>query len=857
MKFLLENTEVISIGRTTVLKNPSDRDYTQLEREQRRLHPNVTAWEPLLRRTYGEKGNTYVWPAFDATHRDIEWELYKRYGERTNQGKNWDLFDHYYLESLNEDVELSNEYDSEGNQLTKAQAEFFKNSKVRDEQGRLLVCYHGSPRQFNTFDKRRISKREDRIKGFYFSTRKRKGMLSDPYAYRYGGTMFKCYLNITNPFIEYRSLEFDINQDNMTSSNDGIIALFGNYAMDKWYDYETDTIKTTELNKGDIIEIIAFEPNQIKSITNKEPSNSSNINEDIELSNEYDNEKNKLTNIAFHSNQIKSISNQSPTGSDNINESLSKIDIENILKNNFINSNTPIPRSWLSSDGTFISTISYEADDDSVDEPNHSTVLEWLKEHGYIDTDDYIELEERGFVRLSNWDSAIILPKDKLTSAQYNAIEEWIDYEMNHENMYKMWVSTYDGDEHVYNLMNDDVDSRYVINRIKRYYASGKLYEAKETIDSTLIESVTKIDNNKSIATLKDGTKFNIWTEMTDAYDNQLDFTKIAYVGDNWIDENDKIINKNILGYVQYSVYNNHAYVQMIEVKESMRRKGVATALMQSLYSDYKKVNWGMTTDDGTKFKKAYSNNINEDLDKPDITQDQWRTVSKLNMVNDIRHYGDLIHLELTDRWGNAIYIGNVTYDALVERVGKTIADIIKHKLDTHEPQVYYYEIYNILNKYRKFFKQDDSKLYLQAKEHFGTTSNPKLAGYLNVDGSLLDFSWGQGYRGTDHREIDQIMDDYSGSEAMYHYMNLGNIRVKPETPGIEIIVEPTKEQYGMIDRLATYFVYRENNFYLDISDKDGYSVGSVEYNKGDIHNIVYDIQNYFKTGKLPVNIED
>lgn len=32
---------------------------------------------------------------------------------------------------LNE--ELSNEYDSEGNQLTKEQAEFFKNSKVRDE----------------------------------------------------------------------------------------------------------------------------------------------------------------------------------------------------------------------------------------------------------------------------------------------------------------------------------------------------------------------------------------------------------------------------------------------------------------------------------------------------------------------------------------------------------------------------------------------------------------------------------------------------------------------------------------------------------------------------------------------------
>jgi len=33
---------------------------------------------------------------------------------------------------LIEDVEMSNEYDSEGNQLSVKQAEFFKNSKVRD-----------------------------------------------------------------------------------------------------------------------------------------------------------------------------------------------------------------------------------------------------------------------------------------------------------------------------------------------------------------------------------------------------------------------------------------------------------------------------------------------------------------------------------------------------------------------------------------------------------------------------------------------------------------------------------------------------------------------------------------------------
>lgn len=34
--------------------------------------------------------------------------------------------------------------DSEGNELTEAQQEFFKDSKARDEQGRLVKLYHGT-----------------------------------------------------------------------------------------------------------------------------------------------------------------------------------------------------------------------------------------------------------------------------------------------------------------------------------------------------------------------------------------------------------------------------------------------------------------------------------------------------------------------------------------------------------------------------------------------------------------------------------------------------------------------------------------------------------------------------------------
>ena len=841
MKFLLENTEVISIGRTTVLKNPSDRDYTQLEREQRRLHPNVAVWEPLLRRTYGEKGNTYVWPAFDATHRDIEWELYKRYGERTNQGKNWDLFDHYYLESLNEDVELSNEYDNEKNKLTKEQIEFFKYSKIRDSQDRLLVCYHGTSNEFDIFDN--IKSLKGILEGgLYFTSNKQTGS-----AYGEKGRVLSVYLNITG-YLDLTNYSKDYIQDVIEHIPEDQLNLGDKYNVDRTSGFYFVNLANMVYKHNrsyktacDVIEGWGYD----------------GVKQDDE------------TYIAFHSNQIKSISNQSPTDNDNINESISKPnwtqkDVLNFIYRNYkhlINKETN--RSFILPNGDFLST----GDDYRTHVNIEWDIQNYLVKYFNIENFKHSKLDHPvtdmcGFIRVNNVnEDYVCLSSVKPTIEQYNSLLNWLD-EFNEMKDYIKIIS-YNGNIFVkYNL--EEVTPDYVLNRIKRFYASDNLYEAKETtINNFEIYTCGYVLSDGHILTLNEyhGEESSLsdkgYPEFSNThpeedtciriYDepNEAQYDTIEKIIDTYLDS---------VGYCKIEIWKKHDYRYYFYK-------------VFSLYDDAcRDIGWKENVENWTGYKlvniiknffKRSVNNINEDLDKSDITQDQWRTVSKLNMVNDIRHYGDLIHLELTDRWGNAIYIGNVTYDELVERVGKTIADIIKHKLDTHEPQVYYYEIYNILNKYRKFFKQDDNKLYLQAKEHFGTTSNPKLAGYLNVDGSLLDFSWGQDYRGTDHREIDQIMDDYSGSEAMYHYMNLGNIRVKPETPGIEIIVEPTKEQYGMIDRLATYFVYRENNFYLDISDKDGYNVGSVEYNKGDIHNIVYDIQNYFKTGKLPVNIED
>lgn len=65
--------------------------------------------------------------------------------------------------SLGEEVDSA--YDSNGKQLTQEQQKYFKDSKVRDENGNLKVMYHGSPiAGFHTFDP---SKSDDGISLFF------------------------------------------------------------------------------------------------------------------------------------------------------------------------------------------------------------------------------------------------------------------------------------------------------------------------------------------------------------------------------------------------------------------------------------------------------------------------------------------------------------------------------------------------------------------------------------------------------------------------------------------------------------------------------------------------------------------
>ena len=195
--------------------------------------------------------------------------------------------------------DMSNEYDSEGNQLTKEQAEFFKNSKIRDSKGRLLVCYHGTDKEFDVFAKDLIGVNTHNSgffgKGFYFTNDKDAAEFYSNFNKRIPRTK-SLYLNIINPFIwnDYRTKQDFSKVKKMLGLSTEIEFSNGYapYAINQFTNGGDADKFSSALAKngfdgiifsydGEAFEIIAFDPNQIKSITNKTPTNSDNINEEI------------------------------------------------------------------------------------------------------------------------------------------------------------------------------------------------------------------------------------------------------------------------------------------------------------------------------------------------------------------------------------------------------------------------------------------------------------------------------------------------------------------------------------------------------------------------------------------------
>lgn len=140
------------------------------------------------------------------------------------------------------------------------------------------------------------------------------------------------------------------------------------------------------------------------------------------------------------------------------------------------------------------------------------------------------------------------------------------------------------------------------------------------------------------------------------------------------------------------------------------------------------------------------------------------------------------------------------------------------------------------------------------AARFYGTTEDYKKAGYMTVNGSLLDFSDGQRTRVKDHREINEFLDskgiEYGDnySDSLITFMNLGNIRM--QTYGVDIATMPTPKQ---VSALKSFFASLNGEVTVDFSNEKGDSVGSAEYAaRTSPARIINDIETYFKEGTVP-----
>ena len=155
--------------------------------------------------------------------------------------------------------------------LSAEQEAFFKDSKVRDENGNLLTVYHGTDNEFNSFDLSKVGTNfiQSMDGGFFFTNNKKS-------ASSYGKNIKEVHLNIVKPLIidQFENGDFYYNaseiydmhradylQEAKTNDNDGIIIKHKN---------------------GNLY--VTFDSNQVKLTDNLSPTSSLDIRFQRELS---------------------------------------------------------------------------------------------------------------------------------------------------------------------------------------------------------------------------------------------------------------------------------------------------------------------------------------------------------------------------------------------------------------------------------------------------------------------------------------------------------------------------------------------------------------------------------------------
>ena len=212
----------------------------------------------------------YEYTAGEIEARDVQDRLDYTKEERRRNLPNQEVFDTVYAnDRMISGRRYSIKVDSEGRELSEGQQEYFKNSKVVDEEGRLKVVYYGTMADFNIFDLKEARDTED-IEAFFFS-----GDYEESSGY---GNVGEYYLNIINP------ADYDIAYDIFFKHKGKEHA--GRLAREELQSMGYDGVIAVDEDSPEYTEYLVFDSKQIKRVDNKKPTDNLDIRKSIKVDNQ-------------------------------------------------------------------------------------------------------------------------------------------------------------------------------------------------------------------------------------------------------------------------------------------------------------------------------------------------------------------------------------------------------------------------------------------------------------------------------------------------------------------------------------------------------------------------------------------
>ena len=438
------------------------------------------------------------------------------------------------------------ERDSNGTPLSPGQSKFFKDSKVRDADGKLKVVYHGTPNgKFFIFDAGKLSdspRLSQLGQGFYF-TDKRDAALS--YTKKESGHqsnkshLFEVYLNIERP------LRIDDKERQLERGK-----LF-NIIMKSDYEWFFDNWLPFELDGKEILGKVRSRQ-EIEGLTKEERVNlwlefhygerrdyeadrhilselvkayhqdgqgelMANISKEFGIDGIiFENDHNINQYIAFEPNQIKETTNISPTISDDIRfaigkkderKSLLKSTIEKDVVKTFGKTTNWKETGYLLQDGTRLD-LSGKKDgapsgQRSVD---HREIFDIDEDAEIYGTEAMIDFMGRGNIRVSPEYPGINLQIEP-TEQQYNQIRKFIDEFALMQGYFAVDFDNTNGDTVATLEYENNIRSSKIINDIKYYFQEGKVPYKSPLADFRY--ALTKGQLKKEIAKGTKGKVYN------------------------------------------------------------------------------------------------------------------------------------------------------------------------------------------------------------------------------------------------------------------------------------------------------------------------------------------------------------